>query len=85
MRCGLQSRDAGCSREMQVAGCEMQIAGREMWVTSCEMWFTGSDLKVAGREMQVVIAKCRRIGEFSGVRLWRIHGVPLLLLCLKWY
>ena len=52
----------------------MRVAGREMWV--------------AGREMRVTIAKCRGIGEFSGVRLayvipmaypWRTFVTPLSL------
>ena len=37
----------------------------------------GREMRVASREIRVAIAKCRGIGEFSGVCLWRIHGVPL--------
>ena len=41
----------------------------------------GREMQVASREMQVAIAKCRGIGEFSGVRPmaypWRTFVTPL--------
>ena len=79
---GCRSWDACC--ESRDAGCESQdaVAGREMWLQVARWGLRvarcGLQNAVASRKMRVTIAKCWGIGEFSGIRLWRIHSMAYL-------
>ena len=61
----------------------VMVAGREIGlrVARCRLQVMTCRLQVATCGLRDAIPKYRGIGELSGLRLWRIHGISMAYLC----